>query len=139
MHQFHFLYPWCRPGISLFKQVLKHIHFLGSTDEAVRPRNGRNFLRVTQPVKGSAWLDPEAPDFQAGLYSLLCYLQAILKPKIFEIFQAPQCRGATPRVNVPLALPSSSFPVHPSPGSLHRLQSAFSPSPHSSGPETSWA
>ena len=42
------------------------ISFLGSTDKAVRPINGRSFLKVTQPVKGRARLERRAPDSQAG-------------------------------------------------------------------------
>lgn len=53
-----------------------------------------------------------------GLYNLLFYLQAILKPKIFEIFQAPWQQGVAPRGSWPF--PSPPSPVHPFPqGSLH--------------------
>lgn len=66
IYQFHFL---CCSGVAKSHvsdgSFRTSVPLLGSADEAVRPRKGRNFFKFTEPAKGRMGLEPQAPDSQA--------------------------------------------------------------------------
>lgn len=118
--------------------------FIGSTDEAVRPRTSRNF-KISRPVKGRAGLEPRLPDSQARTsHSPVLFSRFFQTKDIRNLLSPshhpnPQYKGAAHQVSVPFALgvgllsPSHLLTLPPGP-STEGL-SGSEPPPHN--PEAS--
>lgn len=98
--------------------------FIGSTEKAGRPRKNRNFLKVTQPVKGRAGLEPQAPDSQARALHSPGLFSRFLQTKDFWNLPSPPAPTATRNIKELLTrlafpLPHNHLACSPFPRTIH--------------------
>lgn len=138
---FHFL---CCSGVGQEPLSRTFRTFIGSTEKAGRPRKSRNFLKVTQPIKGRAGLEPRVPDSQARASHSPVLVSRFLQTKDFWNLPSPtptptphaQPKGAAHKVRVPLAPQPSRLLTLPQDHPL-RVRQALSPHPTFQGPDLS--